>query len=191
MRNQKGITLVALVVTIVVLLILAGTSIAMLSGDSGIITNAQKSTAANTEGQVTENIKNAYNTIKTEIVTKASTDNTYNALDDEDSYAVAQEIANTVAREITGKSSASYTENVCTDGGYTITYTAPTSTTTPATISIVYTDASFAEGKTVAGVECNTIQALFTIGSSDVSLSWDTDKTDPGDVKGPFFIPSR
>ena len=56
-QNQKGITLIALVVTIVVLLILAGTSIAMLSGDNGIITNAQKSTAANTEGQVSENIK--------------------------------------------------------------------------------------------------------------------------------------
>ena len=34
----KGITLIALVVTIVVLLILAGTSIAMLTGENGIIT---------------------------------------------------------------------------------------------------------------------------------------------------------
>ena len=40
---SDGITLIALVVTIVVLLILAGTSIAMLTGDNGIITNAQKS----------------------------------------------------------------------------------------------------------------------------------------------------
>ena len=52
MKNQKGITLIALVVTIVVLLILAGTSIAMLTGDNGIITNAQKSQASNTEGEV-------------------------------------------------------------------------------------------------------------------------------------------
>ena len=42
-RETRGITLIALVVTIVVLLILAGTSIAMLSGDDGIITQAQKS----------------------------------------------------------------------------------------------------------------------------------------------------
>ena len=42
MRKQKGITLIALVVTIVVLLILAGVSIAMLRGDNGIITQAQK-----------------------------------------------------------------------------------------------------------------------------------------------------
>ena len=42
-RRQGGITLIALVVTIVVLLILAGTSIAMLTGDDGIITNSQNS----------------------------------------------------------------------------------------------------------------------------------------------------
>ena len=41
-RNVKGITLIALVVTIVVLLILAGVSISMLSGENGIITQAQE-----------------------------------------------------------------------------------------------------------------------------------------------------
>ena len=39
--NVKGITLIALVVTIVVLLILAGVSIAMLTGENGIITQSQ------------------------------------------------------------------------------------------------------------------------------------------------------
>lgn len=39
--NQKGITLIALVVTIVVLLILAGVSINALFGDSGIINKAK------------------------------------------------------------------------------------------------------------------------------------------------------
>ena len=43
MKSKRGITLIALVVTIVVLLILAGTSISMLTGDNGIITNSQKS----------------------------------------------------------------------------------------------------------------------------------------------------
>ena len=42
MRNQKGITLVALVVTIIVLIILAGISINLLLGDNGIITKAQE-----------------------------------------------------------------------------------------------------------------------------------------------------
>ena len=42
MRNNKGITLVALVITIIVLLILAGVSIAALGGQNGILTNASK-----------------------------------------------------------------------------------------------------------------------------------------------------
>ena len=40
-NKQKGITLIALVVTIIVLIILAGVSINMLVGDNGIITQAQ------------------------------------------------------------------------------------------------------------------------------------------------------
>ena len=43
MKSKRGITLIALVVTIVVLLILAGVSLAMLRGENGIISKAQKS----------------------------------------------------------------------------------------------------------------------------------------------------
>ena len=43
MKNQKGITLIALVVTIIVLLILAGVSIAMLTGENGILGRAKES----------------------------------------------------------------------------------------------------------------------------------------------------
>ena len=42
MKNNKGITLVALVVTIVVLLILAGVSINLVLGDNGIIAKAKE-----------------------------------------------------------------------------------------------------------------------------------------------------
>lgn len=45
-RKDSGITLIALVITIVVLLILAGVSIATLTGDSGIITQAGKAKTA-------------------------------------------------------------------------------------------------------------------------------------------------
>ena len=41
-KKQRGITLIALVVTIIVLIILAGVSINMLVGDNGIITKAQE-----------------------------------------------------------------------------------------------------------------------------------------------------
>ena len=41
MKNQRGVTLIALVITIIVLLILAGVSIAMLTGDNGLLTRAR------------------------------------------------------------------------------------------------------------------------------------------------------
>ena len=41
MKNSKGITLIALVITIIVLLILAGVSIAMLTGDNGLLSQAK------------------------------------------------------------------------------------------------------------------------------------------------------
>ena len=40
-KNQRGITLIALVVTIIVLIILAGVSINMIVGDNGLLTRAQ------------------------------------------------------------------------------------------------------------------------------------------------------
>lgn len=40
-KNIKGITLIALVITIIILLILGGVSIAMLTGNNGILTQAQ------------------------------------------------------------------------------------------------------------------------------------------------------
>ena len=54
MKRNKGITLIALVVTIVVLLILAGISISMLGGENGIITKAQEAKEENRGGTVEE-----------------------------------------------------------------------------------------------------------------------------------------
>lgn len=63
MKNNKGITLIALVVTIIVLLILAGVSIAMLTGQNGILNRASdagKETAiANAKEKVTLAINEA------------------------------------------------------------------------------------------------------------------------------------
>ena len=41
-KKNKGITLIALVITIIVLLILAGVSIATLTGDNGLLSKAQE-----------------------------------------------------------------------------------------------------------------------------------------------------
>ena len=51
MKNNKGITLIALVITIIVLLILAGISIAMLTGDNGVLAKARQAKADNELGR--------------------------------------------------------------------------------------------------------------------------------------------
>ena len=50
-KKQNGITLIALVVTIIVLIILAGVSIAMLVGENGIITQAQRAAQETEQAQ--------------------------------------------------------------------------------------------------------------------------------------------
>ena len=42
LENQKGITILALIVTVIILIILAGITISTISGDNGIITNTSK-----------------------------------------------------------------------------------------------------------------------------------------------------
>ena len=49
-QNTRGITLIALVITIIVLLILAGVSISMLTGTNGILTQAQNAKQVTEEG---------------------------------------------------------------------------------------------------------------------------------------------
>ena len=56
-KSSKAITLIALVVTIVVLLILAGISIQMLKGDNGIVTKANESKLESRAGNVDEEVK--------------------------------------------------------------------------------------------------------------------------------------
>ena len=72
---QRGITLIALVVTIIVLIILAGVSINMLVGDNGIITQAQNAKRETEEAQAREKLELALIDLQTE---KYMNDN-YNA----------------------------------------------------------------------------------------------------------------
>ena len=55
-RKMKGITLVALVVTVVVLLILAGVSLNLVLGENGIIKKAQEAAAQTDESSATESM---------------------------------------------------------------------------------------------------------------------------------------
>ena len=54
---SKGITLIALVITIIVLLILAGISIAMLTGENGILTKADEAKRETRRQEIIESAK--------------------------------------------------------------------------------------------------------------------------------------
>ena len=66
MRKQNGITLIALVITIIVLLILAGVSIAMLAGDNGLLTKSRQAQTATIQKSNEEIVKLAVEDLITE-----------------------------------------------------------------------------------------------------------------------------
>lgn len=66
MKKQNGITLIALVITIVVLLILAGVSMAMVLGDNGILSKAKESKTAMNDASIREYIANAITYVEME-----------------------------------------------------------------------------------------------------------------------------
>ena len=76
MRKQKGITLIALIITIIVLLILAGISIATLTGENGILTQANKAKEETIIAREKEGISIAFTDFISRIIT-AETDEEY------------------------------------------------------------------------------------------------------------------
>ena len=65
LKASKGITLIALVITIIVLLILAGISISMLSGDNSRLQKATDAKTRTDEAQIKERIQLAYHSALT------------------------------------------------------------------------------------------------------------------------------
>ena len=68
MKGERGITLIALVITIIVLLILAAISIATLTGENGILNKANRATEENKKAEYEEIIKLIGNGIRDEKV---------------------------------------------------------------------------------------------------------------------------
>ena len=65
LKQNKGITLVALVITIIVLLILAGVSISLVVGDNGVLTQAKTSSDKTKISQFREALGIAINDVQT------------------------------------------------------------------------------------------------------------------------------
>ena len=72
MKNNKGITLIALVITIIVLLILAGVSIAMLTGNNGILTQANTAKTDTAKAEEVEKINMELNGLYATVMADAT-----------------------------------------------------------------------------------------------------------------------
>ena len=150
MKNQKGVTLIALVVTIVVLLILAGVAIAMLRGDSGILTEATKASDSTAISEAEEAVSNVINEATAKWYDEKYVANKAD-LDDLGVY-VAKAIVNSVA---SGNLNGKVTTNV----------SAITDSTTDMTITVVK---SYKSG--------NQSQAKYSIENNKLG-SWTHDST--------------
>jgi len=152
-KNQNGVTLIALVITIVVMLILAGAAMASLSGDSGLMTNAQKAKASNNEAGYVETMQTAWNTLKTDVEMK-KTRTGYQPCTKIADYIdeLTTELGSTKVEVLTslptltdntGLTAGKYNIYVTNEGGTALIAEADYETTTKKEIHIVYYDETF------------------------------------------------
>ena len=75
MRKEKGITLIALVITIAILIILAGISINILMGESSIVAKAKETRELQKVGELIEKLEIEKGTVATDHLGKVSIEN--------------------------------------------------------------------------------------------------------------------
>ena len=115
LNKEKGITLIALVITIIVLLILAGVSIAMLTGQNGILTQADNASTATLRGEIEEAVKLGVSSVNTYLMTPSSVRRADDPGYTELSYAnIAAEINKSYGSSTSGTPTATVLNN--TDG---------------------------------------------------------------------------
>lgn len=136
MKNNKGITLIALVITIIVLLILAGVSIAMLTGNNGILTRANEAKSQNTYGEAVDRINLELNALYTSVL--ADSKSTFT---EDDASNITKASTGTLSSsdyEVTGGGTKTititYKAKNTIKGSITIGTDAGTATVSPATI---------------------------------------------------------
>ena len=120
MKKSNGITLIALVITIIVLLILAGVSIAMLTGNNGILTQANNSKIEQSHGAVREGIALLYNEYQIQIRTGSNIK--LASTEDVQVQEVTEESRITFFDFLTGenKSNIDYTKSGSDEEGYVL-----------------------------------------------------------------------
>ena len=139
MKSNKGITLVALVITIIVLLILAGVSISLVVGDNGVLTQSKNAATATKKADVEEALGRAISGAQTTFMSKKAQGDTevngktfFDWLDNnklnaikENGYTITYQITESTHDGTITKSGdkTSYTFTLAQDGNYGVTIT--------------------------------------------------------------------
>jgi len=162
MKGNKGITLIALIVTIIVLIILAGVAIAMLSGNNGVIDKATEARYENVISGFDEKVRMAQMAMRTDITSKMIKNPAYLATEADVAAVAATQttpaveardgnftvLAQNVAKElgvVNANGTAKLNVKATNNTGYSVyTYLTPGSTTKNGTgyILITYSDNS-------------------------------------------------
>ena len=159
MKENKGITLIALIVTIIVLLILAAVSIATLMGKNGVITNAQKTSTQNAYYGALEQVKLAYMAVRTEIMSQVVANGSYAPAEHAGDLAtiVRNDLSDTSTWEVSGENDSAGTKNV---------------------ITIIYTDTAIdqgviknIEGSNLVPLKEGSIKCTITLGNATQNSS--------------------
>ena len=168
-NTNKGITLIALVITIIVLLILAGVALAALTGDSGILSNAESAKRQTQKANAKEQVQLAIQGALTDI-TEGVGKVTYGKLVKE----LQNIVEGTYSVEETGEGTWTVTVN-----GYKFQVTENGSIQEISGISLSQVTAELTEGETVKLTATLTqgIAGTITWTSSDENVATVADET--------------
>ena len=121
-KNNKGITLIALIVTIIVLIIIAGISIATLTSDNGVIRQVNTAKVTQIEATAREQMDLACSAMRLAIAQASAQDNSYRA--NKNAEKIQDVLLNTVKADSTELESESWKEGTldAAAGTFTITY---------------------------------------------------------------------
>lgn len=194
MKRQNGITLIALIVTVIVLLILAGVSMSLVVGNNGVLTQASNAVVKNREATANEEVKLAWASAETEYWTKWSQDhsktkdefftpgnlNKYIGTTGEIKSVSYVENGTSVVRYESKDNNLQYTFEIDSDGNTTSLYSDIVAGETATEGNITYTDKSGAtavipKGFTVSGFsDEQTITSglvIYDLGGNSVTWS--------------------
>ena len=196
MKKQRGITLIALVVTIIVLIILAGISINLILGENGIITRASGAKQENIKAEERESIGFAYQNAEMELVLKGK-EITAETIGEElkkyDKNVTVEEIEKSEIGDlevvVDSKNATGYAEITFgkTENKYVVALKGTVTEEETPTLSLTYDPPLSQYTNGTVTVTANTNTSKYTVEMSTDGTSWDSVNSLTYDTNGKVY----